>query len=342
MRTTKLSLVVLSVIAIFMAGCTKETTVREEYNPNITLFGLWKISNNQYVPAIKYLNFSTLKVLSAYNENSGFKSELRNGYFTNESQLIADFYGYGSPQIFNYAVERDTLKISLAGQTVMTCVKANASEVSDWVTQVTATGLLQNVFTQNYQGIGYDGNSILVPDYSSGTINFVNPNTGVISSTLSSQQGMNTLEVDFAGSQYWTCINGYSELTRIKMMDGTSLGNSIGIGPWIYGIAYLSSTQIAVYSNNEYSFFMYNPTTNAVAFSKKVDNIYFRDMAAYNGKVYVSTGNMVYRMDPAGFVVEKAYYVSNMGEITGIASLGGGEFFVMSSGGTRMGKVVLN
>ncbi len=62
-------------------------------------------------------------------------------------------------------------------------------------------------------------------------------------------------------------------------------------------------------------------------------------MAAFQNKLYVVSGNIITKMDPAGFVVEKTYLITDLNNMSGIASVGNGDFWV--SVGTKFYKVNL-
>lgn len=343
MKTRNILFTSLSVL-MSLGSCTKETIVKEEYNPNISVYGLWKVSGtNEF--NYKFLHFQNSKNVIGYSENGGFKSTYNTNFVPYPEQLIADLKNYGSSTIFNYKVSNDTIRIMDGNKLFLTAVKSTSTEINDWVTPVSISESISGLFgTEDYMGgIGFDGTNILVPTYDDNKIHSVSPVSKTIVSTLTTAAGsLNTVEYD--GTQYWSPRNGWSTVTRIKISDGSTLGTSVDIGgAWIYGAAYLSATQMALYANNGNTFYMYNPTTNAVAFSKKVDNIYFRDMAAYNSKVYVVTGNKIFKMDPAGFVPEKTYELSNYSgsNLNGIASAGGGVFWLFDSQTKELMKVTL-
>ena len=344
MKKYSFYLSVLSGFILLFSGCTKETTIREEYNPNISVFGVWKVSNisETDLEFLKYLQFSTSRVLNVYNESNGFKSEIRNSFFANENQLVADFYGWGSSAIYSYSMKQDTLIISSGGFEVLKAVKANAAEVNGWVTYVSPEERYEDVFISNWAGMGYNGTHLLFASYNNGKVYYMKPSEGTISDSSAGQSSMNTVEFDAANNQYWISRNGWDELHTMNIATGVITSTSVALGPWIYGIGLISSTQIAAYSGNEQTFYIYNPNTNAIAYSKKVEGLYFRDMAVQGGKIFVVAGGMIYKMDPAGFVVEKAYYINGITDIYGIASWGGGVFWITGDYGRIITKVTLN
>lgn len=332
----------LAMALLVLGSCIKETIIKEEKAPDVSIYGLWKVSPGNTFN-YKYLNFSTLKVASIYTENGGFKGIFRTTFIPYPDQVLGDLKGVGFPSVFNYKVSGDTLKIMEGTGLILTALKSTSTEINDWVTPVSITETIPNLYgtVQMIGGIGFDGNSLLVPEYNTSKIHRVSPVTKSIVSTLTTAiQYHNTVEFD--GTDYWTPANGWDVVNKIKASDGSTLFTSTSIAAWMYGVASLSPTQLALFGEGDNKLHMYNPVTNTVAFSKSV-NINFRDMAAYDSKLYVTAyDNKIYKMDPAGFVAEKTYELTGFtGYLTGIASVGGGVFWVFDLQTRRLLKVSL-
>jgi len=329
-RIMQASIIVLMIILI--AGCKKDSSTDD-----IKLYGLWQVNESVVTDNLKFLNFKNNKTVVSYSiSEDGFKSTTSSVFSPSTDQFIGTVIGTG---VLNYTVEGDLLTIKGGNDIVyLKATRSTSVEPDSWVTEVTSTDHIDNLFTENNRGIGYDGSNLLFTDYTNGEIIKVSLATRSIASQVSLTNSLNTVEYD--GTDYWVAVNGYDQIKRYSTA-GNSIATSIAMGPWIYGIGYVSPTSIICYSNNAQTLYNYNPVTNSVTNLKEV-GISLRDIAISNGKTYVSSNDMIYRLNSTTFAVEKSYRVTNAGTINGIASVGNNVFWLNINDGEKILKVELN
>lgn len=293
-------------------------------------------------PDLKYIKFDSNKSLSAFSESAeGFRSVVKTNCSPTLDQVIANINGY-VPVVYNYTVSGDVLTlIGDKGLAELVATKSTSTITDTWVNDVASTDHIDGLFTNNGQGIGYDGSNLLFCDYSNSQISKVSLATRSIIGTFPAVSAVNTVEYD--GTNYWESSNGYDKINVVNSL-GVTMATSVSMGPWIYGIGYVSPTSIITYSGNEKTLYNYNPTTNVVTSSKTVTNINLGDIAVSNGKVYIAQNgsNLIYRLNPTTFAVEKTYRITDAARIYGIASVGGGFFWLNNNSGESIVKVELN
>jgi hypothetical protein len=328
---------VIAATAINFSGCKKDSTTTE----TPTLYGLWQVTTTSAsFPDLKFIKFNTNKSLAAYSESvDGFRSIVANNCSPTVDQVIANINLY-TPVVYNYTVVGDVL--TLIGDNGLPAIIATKSTATDaWVADVTSTDHIDGLFTNNGEGIGYDGTNLLFCDYSNGEIMKVSLATRTNIGTFPATSSVHTVEFD--GTNYWESSNGSSTIRKVDAL-GTTLTTSTAMGPWIYGIGYVSPTSIICYSNNARTLYNYNPATDVVTSNKALTNINLGDVAVSNGKVYAAQNgaNLIYRLNPTTFAVEKTYRITDAISIYGIASVGGGIFWLNTNSGEKVLKVELN
>lgn len=332
------SAAVILLLLAHATSCKKETII--QYKPDIKIYGLWQTIQS-VSPNAQYIRFNSSNNLSIYSQNALlFKYEVSTLFSPTETQIVADFTGSGAAAVYNYSVSGDTLSITGNNNLLLfKGLKSNSTTPDTWVTNVTSTDAINNLFTDNSRGIGYDGTNLLFADYNAGNVVKVNLATHAMAGTVAVTTSLNTVEFD--GSNYWVSSNGYDVINKYST-SGTLLSTSTSMGSWLYGIGYVSPTSIICYSNNEETLYNYNPTTNTITSSIAVDGLYLRDIAVANGKVFIVGSNSIYRINASTLVAEKTYIVPEASGITGIASVGGSEFWLNTNNGAKILKVELN
>jgi hypothetical protein len=322
-------------------GCTKETTIKEEYNPNITIWGTYKATSViNGLDDLKYLKFTTKKTSHTYYMNSsGMRSLGNSSFIPFPDQVLGDFLGFGTVA-YGYRFNGDTLIIDYGGTTYFKGIKVNETEVANWVEVVSKTDEISGVFTDRSQGIGFDGTNILLPDYSGSKITKINLSTRLPNGDIS-VSGAYPNTVEFDGTDLWLGSNGYYRMYKFPLAGGSSTGTapSHDIGAWIYGIAFdPAGNDLWAYSNNSDTLYQINRTSNTVISRKKIS--YVRDMAWSNGKLYMVSGPFIYRVKTSSFEIEKTYQLKDPETIYGIAAVGN-EFW-LNINGNKLIKVSLN
>lgn len=330
-----IQLSILLVTVLLYSGCKKDTAE----TPAIS--GLWQITSTQ-ITNLAFVRFNGNKTVDIYSETAeGFRALLTNNYTPGTDQVIVNFReAYFPTAIYNYTVAGNVLTVKGDnGQTVLTATKSTATAPDTWVTDVTSTDQINNLFTSNGEGIGFDGSNLLFVDYSDSKIQKVSLATRTVTASINAPGSLNTIEYD--GTNYWISRNGYNWIEKLDLT-AVNLFTSSAIGPWIYGIGFVSPTSIVCYSGNDNTLYNFNPVTDAVTSSKLVEGVSLRDMAISNGKVYIVANNFIYRLNATTFDVEKTYRLAEATNITGIASIGSNAFWLNSNEGTQILKVELN
>lgn len=330
--------VALIAVAINFNGCKKES------DSTLAVYGLWQVTASTQLPNLKFVDFGSSKSLTAYYETpQGFRSLIISNFSPTADQLVANFMGaYYPTAVYNYSITAGVLTIvGDNGQTLLTATKSVSSEPATWVTSVTSSDKIENLFTSNTNGIGYDGSNLLFSDYSGGKIIKVSLATRSVTDIINTVNSINTIEYD--GTNYWVSRNGWDNLEKLSST-GLSLFSSTSMGSWLYGVGYVSPSSIICYSHNEDMLYNYNPSTDAVSNSKAVDGVNLGDIAISNGKVYIIQhgGNLIYRLNATTFAVEKTYRVTDAVSVYGIASVGSNAFWLNTNDGKAILKVVLD
>jgi len=328
--------------AIFLIGfnsCKKETTIIQEYNPNIGIYGTWRVTlaplNN---PGLKFIAFKSNKTLQTYSQSNGFNSSTSSSFTPFTDQVLADFFNYGSAVIYNYSMKGDTLYIE-SGSTLIKSVKTGDSDVANWATEVSIVDEITGIFTDRPYGIGFDGSNILLPDYNTSKITKINLATRIPSGDID-VNGSYPYTVEFDGTDIWVSSNGYDIVNRHPLAGGGILSTSPRLGAWVYGIAFdPAASQIWAFSGNEDSIYMFNKTGTSLISTRQIGNG-FRDLAWSNGKLFITQGNYIYRVNTNGFTIEKTYKLKIASQIYGLAAIGND--FWLNIQGDRLVKVTLN
>lgn len=333
-------LVLLTAIATLVSfnGCKKDD------GTGLAIYGLWQVTSSTQLPNLKFIRFTNNKTMTAYSETpEGFRSMVITNFSPNEDQVIANFLGgYYPLTVYNYSIDAEQITlIGENGQTFLVATRSSSAAPDSWTTDVTSVDKIENLFTDNSDGIGYDGSNLLFSDYSNGKIIKVSLATRSITGQINTVNSINTIEYD--GTNYWVSRNGYDNLEKINP-SGTSLLTTANMGSWLYGIGYVSPNSIICYSNNEHTLYNYNPGSNTVDDSKLIEDIYLGDIAVSNGKVYIilRNSNLIYRLNPTTFEVEKTYRVTDGTDLYGIASVGSNTFWLNTQSGKKILKVELN
>lgn len=332
----------IAAIAILVYGCTKETTIREEYNPNISLWGTYKVTNTlNGLEDLRFVTFSTKKIVNSYFMSSaGMKYQHSSSIVAYPDQVIADIFGNGTSSVYNYRFSGDTLIISGGINTYFKAIKSNESEVANWVTMVSKTDEILGVYTNRTSGIGFDGTNILLPNYQESKITKINLSTRLPNGDVDLTNGYpNTVEFD--GTDYWIGNNGYNRMYKYSTMGGNYLLASPNrdIGSWVYGIAFdPAGNDIWAYSNGNDTLYQINRTSNAVVSKSRIS--YIRDLAWSNGKLYMVNGSYIYKISTSTLEIEKTYQLSSADNIYGIAAVGSD--FWLNVNGNKLIKVTLN
>jgi hypothetical protein len=96
-------------VVLLMAACTKETTIKEEYNPpQPKLYGTWKMENNSTSTNEYYYVFTedgSNYVHTLVKDNNGFKYKESSAFKATDKQINMSYY------LYNYDVVADTLTL---------------------------------------------------------------------------------------------------------------------------------------------------------------------------------------------------------------------------------------
>ncbi len=340
MKKYNIAGLLLFTVLIIFNSCKKETKIIVEHNPDTRYQGLWKVNSvsNPQLNEVQYLEFKTNKTMRSYfSTGAGFKSDYTSSYSPYSGQLLADIWG-GQTMVFNYHFSGDTLVMEY-GILVIKSLKANSSEVDNWVTNVSGIDQISGLYSDFGYGIGFDGSNILLPDYSNQIIKKINLATRLMNGDIS-VSGSYPYTVEYDGTDIWVSNNGDDRIYRHPLAGGSSLSSSPDLGPWVYGIAYdPAANHLWANANNTDTLYQINKTNN-----QKISTRYigygFRDMAWSNGKLYMTKNNFIYRVNTAGFVIERSYRLISGEEIYGIAAIGND--FWLNVNGNKLIKVSLN
>lgn len=340
MNKYKITRLLLFAVLIIFNSCKKETKIIVEHNPDTRYLGLWKVSSvsNPQLSDVKYIEFKSNKTSrSYYSSGFGFKSDYISSYSPYTGQLLADIWG-GQTMIFNYHFNGDTLVMEY-GILIIKSLKANSSEVDNWVNNISSSDQIIGLYSDLWHGIGFDGSNILVPDYNNSKINKINLATRLPNGDIS-VSGSYPYTVEYDGTDLWVSNNGDDRIYRYPMAGGSSLSSSPSLGPWVYGIAFdPAGNHLWANSNNADTLYQINKTNNQIISTRYI-GYGFRDMAWSNGKLYMVKNNFIYRVNTTGFVIERSYRITSGEEIYGIAAAGSD--FWLNINGNKLIKVALN
>ncbi len=327
---------------IIFNSCTKETITREEYNPNIGIYGVWQVvfTGNDNIKDYQYLNFSNKKSLTMYLKNSyGFKSSFTTNFAPSSDQFLADIYNWGSTQVINYYMKGDTLMMENGGLVIAKSIKSSESAVAGWAEEVTETDIIFGLYNNRDQGIGFDGTNILLPDYGNTKVTKINLSTRLPNGSIDVNGTSYPYTAEFDGTDLWVSNNGWDMINKHPIAGGSITG-TITVGAWVYGLAYdPASTNILAYSGSDDSLYVCNKNTNTVISTRAI-GYGFRDMAWSNGKLFITRESYIYRINMTGFVIEKTYKLKSNASINGIAAVGND--FWLNVNGNQLIKVTLN
>jgi hypothetical protein len=344
MTSYKNSILICAFIGLLaINSCTKETTNTIEYNPEIGLYGIWKVDTSQ-TPGLKFINLSTDNVLISYLNLDGFKTTNPSSTFIPyEKQVIADFTSNGILTAYNYLVSGDTLTIFKGNELFVSAILTDASPIINWTISINPSTISNSKLPKNLgNGIGYNGTYLMIPFYQDGGIGLYDPDSEKFMDTIPTNTSVTGVEYD--GTDYWISRNGWDVIRKINPANGSEVFTSTTMGAWIYGIASISSTQMVCYANNTRTIYMYNPTADLIAFTRDMNglSIYLSDLTFYNGKIYAirNGSNQIFRLNTAGFASEVTYMINGDYELQSIASIGNGDFWCKTTDG-RLIKVNL-
>lgn len=334
---------ILTVTFVFVPSCKKVTTIKEVNNPDISLYGTWKVlsSDASIYRNVKYLSFSTNRMSTTYsNYGIGFNYSSTSSLQPYADQFVADLDGSGQGTVHNYHRNGDTLIIELGEQLAFKAIKANESEVSSWVTEITSTDEIAGVITNMRYGIGADGSNLLVPDYDNNKIIKISLATRIPSGTIP-VNSVYPYTVEFDGTDIWCSDDGGSYIYRFPAAGGAQLSKSPKLGPWVYGIAYdPGMDRLWAFAHNTDTVYQFAKTGNTVL-GRYGMGTGINDMAWSNGRLYVTFGSYIYRVNTStGFVVEKAYKFKSGFQLYGIAAVGSD--FWLNVDGDKLVKVKLD
>lgn len=336
-------LILLSVATLMMGsgGCKKDKSTDAPY------IGLWEVTEYKYTERyeLKYIRFNHDKTLSLYADNSlGFK-DYKNTAITADDDLIVAYIlglyeGDMSPSVYKYSINGNELILYDNSGVYLKAIRSISSLPDNWVSYATPAVLLPNM-PRNLQGISFDGTNLLFADYDNGIIKKINPQTGALVTEITTMSYPNTVEFD--GTGYWISRNGYDKLHKVDL-GGMVVFSSVALDGWMYGIGYVNESTIITYANSNNTLYRYNPQTNTISNSLDIGDIDLSDMAVWNGKVYALRhySNIIYRINPSDFSVEKVFCLGNTGITNGIAADGNGGFWVTTKGGRELMKVNLD
>ena len=329
----------LALVVVFSSGCKKETTP-----DTLAIYGLWQVTQSQ-LETLKYIRLNTDKTMIIYSETPTlFRGYGIKNFSPGTDQIIASFFedSYYPAQIYNYTIVGDVLTVvGDNGIIFLTATRTTSAVPDTWVTPVTSSYSITGLFDDNSHGIGFDGTNLLFVEYNPGKIYKVSTVTDTIVGEIStSVSSLNTVESD--GINFWVSSNGHDKVYKLDATGNQTFVSTPSLGAWIYGIAYLNSGFLACYSNNEESLFGYNPATDAIVSGRWVPEPDLYDMAAANGKLYICSRTLVYRLNATTFEVEKTYRITGATDIRGIAAVGSNTFWLNTNSGTEILKVTLD
>jgi hypothetical protein len=157
----KIKLLIISVLALFVFNsCTKETTIKESYNPpKPGIYGSWRQVNNS--TDTQYFDFPDDNSNFVYiltNYKLGYHTSSALAYFASEKQMVI------SGSTYNYEITVDTLMMYNSPGNFMKFIKVDNTKISHktWVKSITKLKTIDPPvgYSYSYHPFGINGDLI--------------------------------------------------------------------------------------------------------------------------------------------------------------------------------------
>jgi DNA-binding beta-propeller fold protein YncE len=292
-----------SLFIIFLSSCQQGDEIDITEN---TIFGKWTVESGD-----NHIKYMILNVDSTYHEfrerNFGFRETGSGKFQLTEGQI--NFSGKG---LFNYTLDNNQLAISNMQQTVELIKDHNAPDVDEWVKPVSALQSFDAPI-EAATDIAFDGLYLWYGNaYTSPRLHKINPVNSAVQTLPINRYAWG---IEWADGDLWVSHNGFSTIHKIDPNSGSAVFESVGMGPWIQGIAF-DGQYLWCASDNNRTIYMYNPETNSILSQFFVD-IRFDGMGFINGYLYTCNNGIINKCSVNPFGVVDAYALEN-GRITGI------------------------
>jgi hypothetical protein len=216
----KITRLLWSGLFIFLYSCQQGDEIDITDN---TIFGKWTV-----VSGDDHIKYMILNVDSTYHEfrerNFGFR-EIGGGIF----QLTEGQINFSGRGLFNYTIENNHLAISNMQQTVELIKDRNAPDIDDWVKPVTPLQSFDAPIEASTD-IAFDGLYLWYGNaYTSPRLHKINPVSTAIQQTLPINRY--AWGIEWADGFLWVSHNGFSTIHKIDPASGSSISQSIEMGP---------------------------------------------------------------------------------------------------------------
>jgi len=323
---TLLKTLLLAITSVIIFNCSKDD---ENSNANINpLLGQWQFTSGDFIyNSDKYVYFNsdnTVDILRQTDDN--FKGIFSPDYsITNNQVTIDGVGGQGSPGVFDYSIEENTLTLTGNTSTITFQKINNAPVINNWIetlsilNQGTAPweGSVDIAFTHDKSSIVYGKTND--SDY----IALIDPETFEETGQIATTNSASAVEIEKFDlpDRYVFQSNNGSDTFHAYFENTNSLDfDSIETGAWIKGLASVNFITIWVASSNESSLYLYDYGTSPHTITQTINiSIQPNGLDYQDGFLYVCDGQFLHKCQVTpNFEVLKSYKLDNIG-IDGIA-----------------------
>ncbi|WAC03463.1 hypothetical protein N7U66_08230 [Lacinutrix neustonica] len=318
--------ILLLIISISIFNCSKDDdSSNQTLNP---LLGQWEITSGDFIyGSDKYIYFNTDNTANILRQtNDNFKGIYSPNYSISNGEVTIDGTGgQGSPGLFNYVLDGNTLTLSSSTSTKTLQKIDNGQNSSDWVETLNILsqgnapweGDVDIAFTYDKTAIVYGKTN------ASDHIGLINPETFEEIGQIATTNSARAVEIEkYDGSlRYVFQSNNGSDNFHAYYNSNNNLAfDSLETGAWIKGPASQDADKIWVASSNESSLYLYNYVLSPHLIEHTIAlEIQPEGLDYQNGHLYVCDGQFVHKCQIApNFQVVSSYRVQDT-TISGIA-----------------------
>lgn len=314
----------ISVLALTVFNsCTKETTIKESYNPpKPGLYGSWRQVNNS--TDTQYFDFpddnsNFVYILTDYK--LGYHTSSAVAYFASDKQLVV------SGSTYNYDIKADTLMLYNAPGNFTKLIKVDNSKFNHktWVKGISKLKTIDPPagYSYSYHPFGINGD-LIYPHCKTATnegIYQFNTLTGTLEDSVAVSEPAST--VYNSGNVYLAFDNGTYNIFKTDMNSTTS--NSVNTIPYPRSISMNKSTgEIFVFNSNADLYKGSDGGTYSVATSLNAASCeyvqYYKDgefLCLYNGALHKILPGLTFKVTASYDVVPglSVYSFSTNGDV---------------------------
>jgi len=337
MKSIQAAVLGVTIAAMLVAGCSKDSTSSNPSTPSTTtppIAGTWTVISGP--PGLKHLHFKDDNTFLFLNQRDYGLRDVTAGIYQVSGGTV-DLGNNQYPSLYAYTLKNDTLTLYTPSVSITTFRNAAAPADTQWVRPA---GVIDSITAPTDEATDISINNTTMwygNAYASNHLYRIDLVSRAVDSSLDVTVDAWALEWD--GTHLWASSDGSDAIYQINTSTGATVFTSKSMGAWIQGIAWDGSSLWCT-SANESSLYRYNPATDAILATYRL-NTQPSGAAFAGGYLYLCVNGVINKCTTAPFAVVNAWYLPGS-SIFGIA-FDGASFWVTTSleRGARIYKVSL-